>query len=271
MTYRDDHEAALARADALDRELASERAEIFRDETRIAELEGQLRDARRQVPSTPREPRASTAHAAVEKKKAPWRMIIWTVGFLVVGLIGVKIFLWRVATNRERVAYGWDVDAYLASAFSDARGMESDAELQRFYGEYVDSAGFAQLAIGQGHLVYVFRSPHLAGDSPAPARLGAPTPVSSARCVIREEIYTRDTSLTSTRETSSDPSCGYSIPGPLHCSVVQIWKRAIGKGAPSSAVALISLKTRAPPVNREWRFEINGANFELTFPDDCAK
>jgi hypothetical protein len=268
MTYRDDHDAALARADALDRELAGAQAEIKRDETRIADLERQLREARDQIPKQ----RAARPAADKPGPTARPRTALWIGAGVAIVAIGIALVVWHRVRDRQRVANGWDFDAYLATAFADARGMESDAEIQRMYGEYVDSNGFAQLALAQGHLDFVFRSPHLAGDAPAPERLGAPQTAPSPRCLIREEIYKRDTDLTSSRDISMDPGCGYSIPGPMHCTVVQIWQRAIAKGVPSSALALISMKTRAPPVNREWHFEISGkdTHIDLKFPDDCG-
>lgn len=47
--YRDDHEAALARIDALEDELSRERAGDFAQEQRIAQLEAQLARAKEQV------------------------------------------------------------------------------------------------------------------------------------------------------------------------------------------------------------------------------
>ena len=269
MAYRDDHDAALARADALDRELTSAQQEIERDEKRIADLERQLREARAKVPKQkPPRPQPAASDTTPSKVR-PW---MWAVGGSLVVAIIIVVAIWHHQRDRARVANGWDVDAYLGAAFADARGMEADAELQRMYGEYVDSAGFAQLQLAQGHLRYYFRSPHLAAvDAPGPARLGAPKTAKAPTCLIEEEIYKRNTDLTATREISGDPECGYSLPGPLHCTVVEIWKRAIAKGVPSSALARISMRTRAPPVNREWKFEIDDAHIDLTFPDDCGK
>ena len=67
MTYRDDHDAALARADALEKELADARAEHQRDEAKIAALEAKLRSAGKRPP-------ASWHARSLERHYRPWPM-----------------------------------------------------------------------------------------------------------------------------------------------------------------------------------------------------
>src|SRR5262249_46863983 len=160
----------------------------------IADLERQLREARAAIPKPPPKKRATSEPSTTDRSN----VIAWIAGgaLLVVVAIAIGIMVWLHARDRERVANGWGVDAYLPSAVADARGMESDAELERMYGEYVDSAGMAQLQLGGGgRLIYVFRSPHLSVSPAQPQRLGAPQTAPTPNCLIREEIWKRDTDL----------------------------------------------------------------------------
>jgi hypothetical protein len=68
--YRDDLEAALERADDLERELDRARAELSVDEKKIAELEQQLAEARKQAKQSKSEKQAKADKEKAEKQKA---------------------------------------------------------------------------------------------------------------------------------------------------------------------------------------------------------
>lgn len=265
MTYRDDHDAALARADALEKELADARAEHERDEAKIARLEGELRSRPR--PHTPHEKRAPTPD---EPTRPPWALIGVLGGLLVVAGGIVAFVLLRRPSSRA-VDDGWDVQLYLADAIADAQHQWSDAELMKITADYVDSRGRAQLTVQDARLSYWFRSPSRAQPPAPPARIGLPAQPRTTPCVLRERIKRQDSSLSSDTQTDSDPACGESLPGPLHCTIVQIWQRAIAKGAPPSALAAVTLRTESG--KRVWRVQINDAShvhdFRATFDDDC--
>lgn len=269
MTYRDDHDAALARADALEAELKQARAEITQDENRIARLEAEL--ARRPKPHSkkrepkrqpePREPREPRKRSVVPLVFAALAGILVIAG-LVFYLIG------RHRADRAQVADGWDVQHYLELATADARSTWSDVEIARIDADYVDSSGRAQLTVSGAELRFYFRSPSHAPPPPAPVRLGLPAPSTSGQCELRERIYKQDTSLTQDNMTESADTCAAIVRGPLRCTVLQIWQRAIAKGAQSSAVAAVRLRTEDGI--RLWRFEINGTGKLMKFPDDCT-
>ncbi len=261
MTYRDDHDAALARAAALEKELADARAEHHRDEEKIAKLEAELR-AR---------PRPKRTH-----KRPPGRAV-WiaalAAGVLVVA-VPVVVLVQRHRAARDQVAAGWDVQQYLAEAVADATSQWSDAELMKITADYVDSTGRAQLDVDGARLSYWFRSPSRAQPPDPPSRIGLPAPTRTKPCQLRERIhYKGDTSLSSDTQTDSSPGCGASVPGPLRCTVREIWQRAIAKGAPASALASIWLRTEGDPPKRTWHFEINDAthahDVRVRFDDDC--
>jgi type II secretory pathway pseudopilin PulG len=263
MTYRDDHDAALARADALEKELADARAEHQRDEAKIAALEARLRDAGKPPAAPKPKPKRLTRR---------WWITPAVIGIsLVVGLVVIVVMVRRLRTDKERVAYGWDVQEYLAEAIADAKQQWPDAELMKITADYVDSYGRAQLDVSDGRLSYWFRSPARATPPPAPARIGMPAPSRTQPCQLRERIYKRDTSLTRDTQTDSSPGCGESQPQPLGCTIPQIWQRAIAKGAPASALASITLRTEYG--KRVWKLEIDDAthahDFHATFDDDC--
>src|SRR5215831_17978880 len=101
MTYRDDHDAALARADALEKELADAQAEHQRDEAKIAELEAKLR-ARGKPPARPTPPRPD------RPRKRWWIGAAVAAGGLAVGGVVVAIAVRHWRTEQQRIANGWD-------------------------------------------------------------------------------------------------------------------------------------------------------------------
>jgi hypothetical protein len=172
----------------------------------------------------------------------------------------------RQSADRVQVANGWDVQHYLELAFGEARAKWSDAELTKITADYVDSSGKAQLTVSGARLSFYFRSPSRVSPPPPAPRLGMPAKVASDECELRERIYRQGTSLSQDTFTSSD-GCGTSVPGPTRCTIADVWQRAIAKGAPSTAVAAITLRTESG--KRRWRFEIANTITAMSFADDC--
>jgi hypothetical protein len=285
VSYRDDHDAALARADALAQELAGARAEHQRDEARIAALEAQLHAYRTARPrQTGGMPRSAPPPDRVSHGKSGPRicMVLAVMAGCLVVAAGIELAVHRHERARRAVKDGWDVSRYLAQAIELARATEPDAELQDVYADFVDSAGRAQLTLPRARLIFGFRSPRLSTDPPPPERLGMPGPRRQDRCQIVVEIKRQDTSLSTHQREPSGPTCGTSLPGAPRCSVVQIWQRAIAKGAPASALADIRLRSRATEsgtASRAWELTITDRSggpsggvtvFRSAFDDDCG-
>ena len=61
--------------------------------------------------------------------------------------------------------------------------------------------------------------------------------------------------------------CKEKLIGPPKCTLAQVWKKALAKGAPSNAVA--SLGYRPWQGVAKWYFSIEGTKFSEVFADDC--
>ena len=270
LTYRDDHDAALARADALEAELRSEKSEHDHDKERIAELETKLANARSATPEPATKPRREpapelyapepppppTTYLGVEKRS-------WAIaGCLAALLGGILVYKW---IDQRKVADGWDVQDYLDRAVSEARSTWGDAELALFSADYVDAQGRAQLSSTGGGMSFYFRSNSHPSSNPTPPRPGMPAPRKTDDC-LRESISGGRTGL---RETtmSSRSGCDESLPGKPRCKIVDVWKRAIDKGAPGNGVATIKMWTGKQA--RHWKLEIPNTSYSYRFADDC--
>ena len=126
---------------------------------------------------------------------------------------------------------------------------------------YVDADGKLDEEDGELGLLL---GPANATDDPkrrigAPAKKGPPPP---------SECF----KLTWKRGWSSAPSACIEAGRDFgRCSISEVWKRAIAKGAPAEAVATMQLREEKP---RRWTFTILDAprkiSVEHSFPDDCA-
>lgn len=272
MTYRDDHDAALARADALEAELRAAKSEHDHDQEKIAELESKL-SAPKVEPPPPRKtaPAPEPDYYIPDPPKPPTTFLLiekrtWLIGgfFAVALLCG---FLYN-RCERNKVADGWDVQANIDEAISEARSTWSDAELATFYADYVDSKGHALILDTNGGMSFYFRSASHPTTSRTPSRPGMPPPTPKADCLI-ESAPTSVKKGTSLRESKNygRRGCDESLPGKPRCSIVEIWQRAIDKGAPSNGVAKIRMWTSNRA--RNWKFEMDGTPHTYRFADDC--
>jgi hypothetical protein len=284
VSYRDDRDASFERAEALEDELAREKAEHEHDKDRIAALEKELAAARKNAPKPEPPPKKKPSPSKDEidelKRKSQRNSRIMQfslIGVMVLGAVGFAT--WKITAAR-RVANGWVVADWLAEAWKDAKSWQSDAELVKLHAEFVDPTGRAQLDKYSGSLSITFRSPSraLAGQPPAADVAGAPVKDNRPTCSIRfrSSRKSNDLSSSESRPSGANDVCGESLPGPPNCTVVDVWQKAVAKGAPNPGLATIDLTTKKGA--RSWRFIINdnrdGQNpqtFDITVADDECK
>ncbi|MCE9574123.1 MAG: hypothetical protein K8W52_13335 [Deltaproteobacteria bacterium] len=201
-------------------------------------------------------------------------MIIF-MGLVVVAIGGGIVWGMRRSSNaREPFA----ADDYLARAFGDAAARDAQAQLQRLEISRVDPGGRVHTE-HDGELRAVFVTPNLRTDGEEPVMLGAPHRAGGQGHTLSVHVHLYEdegASLEYDVDTSTCSSdCGPSAPGRLGCSVVEVWQRAITRGAPSPALADLELLTTKG--TRTWRFTItdritDGPSrevFATEFPDAC--
>jgi hypothetical protein len=283
--YRDDLEAALAHADASERELDKARAELAADHERIAELEQQLADAKRKLGEAERaapkpKPKQKPAPAKPSGAKPSSRWI-FVAGCVVAGLVligGVVAIVTGQGSRRGRGSYPVvDIVADERAARDVVKETMPDAELYELRADYVDPNGRSDLGRYAGGRVYLeYRSPSAAATTPPPPSgpIGAPQsdpnpPVCTM--TVRFDGSPRSISQTTGRGTS----CGSSLPTPMRCTVVDVWKEALRRGAPDNAIASIRLRTRtrSKRTRSTWSFTIPGKERDVfsleLFDDEC--
>ena len=62
-------------------------------------------------------------------------------------------------------------------------------------------------------------------------------------------------------------SCKEPLLGPPKCTSVQVWKKALAKGAPANAIAELGYRSWANKAR--WYFSIEGTKVSDVFDDDC--
>jgi hypothetical protein len=280
MAYRDDLEAALAHAEAAERELADAKSALDKDEKRIAELEEQLAAARRRTSSM------KSAKPPDNAKSGVYGTV--TTGLFIAVIVGFGIgfaFLKQSCRQSQRQATlpkpnpvagqpapqnTLDVSGAVGAASKMTIAEFSDGVIYRIEADYVDEAGLANLSYG-GDVTYRFVSPSRAAQPPpSAAKLGAPVVDNRQSC----RIYVRASLSRGMRLGSSYNSGCEEIPtGPVQCTVAQIWAKAREAGAPSGALASVNMRTRNG--KRKWNLSITDnathqAVFSRDFPDDCG-
>jgi len=149
--YRDDLEAALAHAEAAEKELATAREELTKDHDRIAELERELAAAKRGIDKAKRverrvEPKpAPPAVGPRDDRRTPRPAVAITVGIVVAALVigGMVMFVgWQNGPSYPVV----DLVADEAAARELAKKWIPDPELFELRADYVDPRGTSDLA-----------------------------------------------------------------------------------------------------------------------------
>jgi hypothetical protein len=236
VAYRDDHEAALARADALAQELEAERAKHERDDVRIAALEAEL--AKR--PAVRQDVVADTT-APTPKPWIKWIAVGGGAALVIVGAI--VFFAIRHRAQWAEVEDGWDVQHYLDEATSEANKRLAGATISKIVAPKVSSNGRAQLTENRtGSIDIWFAS-------------------STDLACLHARVGRNSTSLTYAQATD----CDGVVPGPLRCSISDVLVRAMQNGMPSGI--LVSVRLRTEFGKRHW--EVVPEHGAQHFDDDC--
>ncbi|MBA3455984.1 MAG: hypothetical protein H0T42_22995 [Deltaproteobacteria bacterium] len=157
------------------------------------------------------------------------------------------------------------VEQLLAAARAWAPGVDDQFRIADLEAFYVDADGIVDADSGR-----VTIEPGLAppGQEDDPKRrTGAPVKPSAARSTACLEV-----SWTAENGWARSPRsrCFDALTPFPRCTVAAIWKRAIAKGAPADALAVLKLREGAP---RRWSFAIKdqprNVDIRYSFDDDC--
>ncbi len=242
MPYREDFDAALARAQATQEELDAARAENERDHERIAELEKELAEAKRGVsvaekaaPAPP--PPAPVAGPSFWSDRGNWVVLV---PIVVVGFTIVSSLIHTSPAAPKPI----DFEKERVRAEAAAREKVSDAVLAQEGATAIDRRGMVDLV--KGFATWDFVS----------AR-GGPTTVHVAfmQGNGRREVLVFDNGAKS------------AVQDPPRCTAADVWAEAIRRGAPSSDLAEVKLESTSSGL--EWHFWIRKKGFEITIPDAC--
>jgi hypothetical protein len=250
--YREELEASLARTAAVEEELAAARSENAHDHERIAGLEKQLEEARRdgaaQAPPNPPTPQPVRSTPPTLWQRLGWGALVP----LVIVSVVVSDELYKAVVRKKNTTVALtedvsttrlDVMAEVVRAKAGARKLIPDAALVQIGTQsIVDSRGYADLT--QGFVTFDFYAPS-------------------------KQHYIHVTTHAGSRQVMDFTSgSGLRIPDPPRCSVVDVWAEAIRRGAAPSALASLHLgMTNDGPV---WSFQLEPPNtFVMTLPDEC--
>jgi hypothetical protein len=284
MPYRDDLEAALAHAEAAERDLAAAREENQHDHERIAALEKQLAAAQHKLGEAKKKEPPPKPKPKPEKPKPDASSTKWdgTSSVVVIGLIvliGGIIALGMFSSRGDGVKTV-DIDGMLPDAKQKALKYLPDPELYQLKADYVPPSGISDLATYHGYVTYGFLSPTRRDQAtPSPVGpIGAPQPSPNyLNCSV--DVRYRETSMRYYETAARGDQCGEPLTHPPTCTVKEVWAEAIHRGAPQNALAGIRLdmkghrgddgKYRRVPL---WRFSISDSSktvFEMELPDGC--
>lgn len=155
------------------------------------------------------------------------------------------------------------VDALLASARTWARGEHEQLQIVSLDLSYVDANGVVDPSFGKVSIELGGPAPIL--DDPK-RRTGAPVvPATSQPTTCTQLTWTAKGWTKSTQGSCRNASAPFP-----RCPVTTIWKRAIDKGAPGDALAVLQLREAA---KRYWSFSIadepRKVQIDHVFDDDC--
>ncbi len=180
------------------------------------------------------------------------------------------------ATTPDGISNGWvvsrrfvpsgynaknlSVEKYLPFALAEAKKLVPDAVLFRIDADGVYPDGHADITLaGNGSIDFRFISPKRAkGDPKLP--LGAKQ---EFKCMFRVMLDGEGAWIA----PLSGFDCKEPLLGPPKCTTVQVWKKAIAKGAPTNAIG--ELGYRGWDNKAKWYFSIDGTKISEVFDDDC--
>ncbi|HEY5949387.1 MAG TPA: serine/threonine-protein kinase [Kofleriaceae bacterium] len=167
--------------------------------------------------------------------------------------------------SRRFQAPGFDakklaVEKYLPFALAEAKKLVPDAVLFRIDADGVYPDGHADITLAEhGSLDFRFISPSRSKRDPK-LPVGAKQDYKCMFRVMLDEEGAWSAPL-------DGWECKEPLLGPPKCTTVQIWKKAIAKGAPTNAIAEIGY--RGWDNKARWYFSIDDAKFSEMFDDDC--
>jgi hypothetical protein len=148
-----------------------------------------------------------------------------------------------------------------------AKGLTRRPMLRGFVAEGVKSDGTLDVSEGRGSLRYSFQSP--AGHGPQPPRergtLARQHYCGRQNVVVKKEGMAAEPDLAG---AICSPHASDPLPDP-RCTLAQVWKHALAKGAPSDKPARIEYyRAAAGPA---WRFELAGTLYRFALYGDCQR
>jgi hypothetical protein len=205
---------------------------------------------------------------------------VLAVGLLSAGAVGYGYF------NDKWQHEPFPADEYVVRVLTTARGMAPDAQVVGLAANFVDEMGLVHSSFPRdgyyepgGHLEMTFHSAsHTSGGGPAPEMLGAPASSEPAlRCptlLVAARLQGNKARSLTIEGNWRGGDCRAWFPEPVHCTVAQIWQRAVAAGAPHTALADIDLGPANSHTGRAWRFQIidrssQSVVFTKGFADDC--
>jgi hypothetical protein len=156
-----------------------------------------------------------------------------------------------------------DAAKYLPFALAEAKKLVPDAVLFRIDAAGVFPDGRADLiAVDNGALDYRFISPSRTKRDPK-RPIGAKQ---EKKCMFRIMID-KDGPWSAPIDGWD---CKDKLIGPPRCSFVQVWQKALAKGAPKNAIAELGYRSDFNGV-ATWYFDVEDDDqpFDATFRDDC--
>ncbi len=171
--------------------------------------------------------------------------------------------VFAVGACSQSSAPGWNTSTYWRQAETAAHAWQADAELVLLVADATDANGIAHLEAPSARLRFEYRSQvDLAKTAEEQVGVSAGRP---ANCLFASYIHDRRTQLSTGMRTGD---CAGPRLGPVKCSIAQIWKRAIAKGAPTMGTANIEMHLSGTV--RRWRFtKTDHGQVDENFDDDC--
>jgi hypothetical protein len=302
--FRDDHEAALARLQALEEELARERAKDVKQEQRLDSLEAQLAAAKEKLRQTeaelaihkpPEPPRRESrlrppagSEPYPNPPLPPGRGAAIAAATLLIGVVVIGLVMMKRSRTEDagagsatREVPAPESTPFMTDQVSDllpdlrAYGHERlpGSRMVELEGKGITSDGSLHETYGaiDGTFYVKARRPEPEVDPNLP--VGAAPPVHASLDEHKCTYVRRDAKGWAEHPMSVMNMC---VMGDLFgqvselepsCSMRSIWSRAIADGAPADAIAEISLRRGL------WHFTINDQRlqFRRTYSDDCRR
>ncbi len=176
-----------------------------------------------------------------------------------------------VCLREKHAREPFDADSYIADGMKDAPKQARGAELSSIEATFVTPDGRVHTE-HRGRLFMTWVAPSKV-EATAPVMPGAPRSAGGGCTDVTLSVSlagdSDGVSLRDHMDSSHDTECWKNTaPGKLHCTIADVWKRAIEARAPNPAMATIKLETTADS-RRVWHFTIPGHRFSAEFHDDC--